>query len=83
MINEIKDQNLEQLNKRSNERRLFGIGYIGFLKITSVIDLMPYSLRWVYWTLLYYYNIYRFPAGQLTLKLYRSYTKRKRIIKNK
>lgn len=56
-------------------RSLFCIGYKGFWRVTNFIKLMPYPIRWTYWTALYYYNKYRFPSGGFTLELYRSYAK--------
>jgi len=56
-------------------RSLFCIGYKGFWRVTNFIKLMPYPIRWTYWTALYYYNKYRFPSGEFTLELYRSYAK--------
>jgi hypothetical protein len=63
------------LNKPVVMRSLFCIGYKGFGRVTNFIKLMPYPIRWTYWTALYYYNKYRFPSGNFTLELYRSYAK--------
>ncbi len=54
---------------------LFCIGYKGFWRVTNFIKLMPYPIRWAYWTALYYYNKYKYKSGDFTLKLYRSYAK--------
>ena len=51
------------------------IGYNWFWEITFFIMEMPYFIRWIYWTLLFYYNKSKYPQGNFTLKLYRSYAK--------
>ena len=74
-VKNIEKRNAEQLNKPVVMRSLFCIGYKGFWRVTNFIKLMPYPIRWTYWTALYYYNKYRFQSGDFTLELYRSYAK--------
>ncbi len=64
-----------------DEVPIFNIGYHGFLKFTNFMRLMPYPLRWIYWSLLWYYNKKRYPRmdEKITLKYYRINAKNKQI----
>jgi hypothetical protein len=57
------------------ERKLLNFGYKGYLKVTRIVSYLPYPIRWVYWSLLYRYNKYRFPNGTFTIKEYQYYAK--------
>jgi hypothetical protein len=76
-INGIIFKNMEEVQfiEPRIERELLCVGYKGYLKVTRIIHYLPYPFRWIFWSLLYRYNKYRFPNGTFTIKEYQSYAK--------
>lgn len=57
-------------------RKVLNLGIKRYYAVTNFVGKMPHPVRWCYWSMLYYYNVIRFPKSLITLKLYQSYAKR-------